>query len=142
MVRDFKNHSDSPDLEFQKVRGNPKHLTQVLETGDSISVVGQNRIESREPKRGNLNDPIPIFSDGLIPHMAASAGANAGTKVGGGRFDLEAFPIRDVFPKPIFGIKGKIIEIFKIGGDDNALGRVELKIGERCRFIKNGFDTF
>ena len=46
MVRNFKNHSNGPGLEFQEVRGDPKHLTQILETGNSISVVGQNPIES------------------------------------------------------------------------------------------------
>ena len=77
VVRDFKNLSNGPGLDFQKVRGDPKHLTQILETGNSISVVGQNLIKNRKPKRGNFDNPIPIFSDGLVPHMAASAGANA-----------------------------------------------------------------
>ena len=124
------------------MRGNPKHLTQIFEASHSIRVVGQNCIIGRESEGSYFNDPIPIFGNWLIPHMAASAGANAGTQVVGIRLDLKAFPIRSVFLKPIFGLKGKAIEIFKMRGDDDALGSIEFKIGKEGRFIKDRFDKF
>ena len=117
-------------------------MAQIFEAGNCISVVGQDCVIGREPEGGDPKDSFPIFGNGLIPHMAASAGANAGTQVGGVGLDGEVLPIRNVLLKPIFGLRGEVIEVNKVSGDDNAFGSIEFKIGKRSRVIKNGFDKF
>ena len=112
------------------MRGNPEQLTQIFEAGNSICVVGQDSIIGRKSQRCNFKDTTPIFGNWLIPHQVASAGANAGTQVGGRGFDKEALPIRNVFLKPISGLSGKIIEVLKVSGDDDALGSIKFQIGK------------
>ena len=117
-------------------------MTQIFQAGDCVSVVSQNSVIGREPKGGDPKDSFPIFGDRLIPHMAASARANAGTQVGGVGFDGEVHPIRNVLLKPIFGLRGEVIKVNIVSGDDNAFGSIKFKIGKKNALSKMGLTSF
>ena len=120
-----KNFSNSSSLKLKERRRDPIYLTEVLETGNGISIISENGVISRKPTSTNPKNSTPVFCNRLIPHYVASRWANGRAKVGVCAEDFEVGPLGNMFGEPLLNFPFGFLKILWGRRDDDTLFDVE-----------------